>query len=96
MLGAEFLTKARELADGYHRLGRQAGTTIWRGAELVFEAAGGKDGTVTETLVEDVAFMDHKGFPNNGVALDALVDLVVYDDVPAQLRAAASEKSSSR
>ena len=40
--------------------------------------------------------MDHKGFPNNGVALDALVDLVVYDDVPAQLRAAASEKSSSR
>ena len=31
---------------------------FWCGAELVFEAAGGKDGTVTETLVEDVAFID--------------------------------------
>ena len=42
---------------------------------MVFEAAGGNDDTVTETLIEDVAFVGHKGFPNNGVALEVLITL---------------------
>ena len=60
MLGSEFLIKARELADGYHHLGRQAGPSIVRGSELVVKAASGPQAIITERLVEDVAFEGHK------------------------------------
>ena len=93
MLDSELLVKARELADGYHKLGRQAGPSIVRGAELVVKAAGGPDAIITERLVEDVAFEGHKGFPNNGVSQQVLEDLVAFNDVPHQLRMAAAEKS---